>query len=510
MSSTPFSPRMSLVVEARNRLDRRAAAAIIRQDLADGPQTGEFWRTVSQVAAQLGEHGMSTEAARRYTATAPISMDHVFFYAMTLARNNRHEDALRQLDILAASDQDHPAVLHFRAMQATQLGNFDLAQSLLQKAISISPSPVQWLALSVAKKFTAGDPDIARMEAVLPRVAKAPPEIKAQLLYSLGKAYDDIKDIEKATWAYTTGAALMRSVSPVPEGHAWNKFVSYLLDGYNVANMQKLKPSGAGGERMLFVTGFPRSGTTLVEQILTSHSEVVAGSELNLVPVALMPAGSTDYDGDAQYATRDESTRYLMMGDFTFEDAMAYQDRSTSEDPWGDIGRDYLDMAEERFGSSGRAVDKTLNLGSFMGLLLHSLPKAKVLWLRRKPEDCALSIFRLYSTLKTLPWTYSFSDIASFFKAEDELYAHWTKMFPDRIFTVPYEELVSDPQDWIRRILAFTNLPEEPQVFEPHKSTRAVATASMAQVRSPISTARIGAAEAYKAFTEEFRKAYYN
>jgi hypothetical protein len=83
-------------------------------------------------------------------------------------------------------------------------------------------------------------------------------------------------------------------------------------------------------------------------------------------------------------------------------------------------------------------------------------------------------------------------------------------MFPDRIMTVPYESLVSEPQDWIRRILEHVGLPEEPQVFEPHKSKRTVTTASMAQVRSPISTARIGAAEAYKTFTEEFRRAYYD
>jgi hypothetical protein len=212
----------------------------------------------------------------------------------------------------------------------------------------------------------------------------------------------------------------------------------------------------------------------------------------------------------AEELTSAEATKYLSEGDFTYSDAMAYQMRSDSDDPWGDIGRDYIHMARERFGPKGRAVDKTLNLGSFMGLTLHSLPNAKVFWLRRKPEDCALSNYRLYSRQGTLPWTYSAIDIAAFFKAEDQMYAHWTKMFPDRIMTVPYEELVSDPHTWIQRILAHAGLPEEPQVFEPHKSTRAVSTASMAQVRSPISTARIGSAEAYKEFTEAFRRVYYD
>ncbi len=502
-------PRIPLIIEARKRLDRRGAVAVIREDLEAGPPTGEFWKELSQYAAQLGEQSLAVEAARRYAATAPADMDHAFFYAITLSRSNRLGDALRQLDGLSPADQKHPAILHFRGTSATQAGDFALAESLLYEALDISPAPVQWLALSVAKKFKAGDPDIERMEAVLKRIPRAPGPVQAQLYYAMGKAYDDIRDMEKAVAAYSRGAAFMRSGSQVPDGKAWNAFVSHLIAGYSPENMARLKPSGAASNQVMFVTGFPRSGTTLVEQILTSHSQVSDGRELNLVPVAMIPAGNIDFDLDATYETKAELQDYLTTGDFTFKDAMAYQERSTSDDPWGDIGRDYLKMAEERFGTEGYAIDKTLNLGSFMGLLLHSLPKAKVFWLRRRPEDCALSIYRLYSSPGVLPWTYSAEDIAAFFKAEDQMYAHWTKMFPDRIMTVPYEELVSDPQTWIRRILAHAGLPEEPQVFEPHKSTRTVTTASMAQVRSPISTSRIGASEAYKDFTEAFRRAYY-
>ena len=509
MTTFSFAPRFSEVADARRRLDRRAAVAILREDLDRGPQTGEFWRDVSQYAAQLGENALSREAARRFAATAPHDVNHIFHYAMVLSRDTLIHEALQQLDSLSASGRDSPAVLHLRAILETQLGNFTRAEALARRGIAISPAPVQWLALSVAKKFTPGDPDIAHMEAVLPRVARAPGPVRAQLYYALGKAYDDIRDVEKAASAYAIGAALMREASGAPRGEAWNKFVSHLLSGYTAENLARLKPSGADGSRMLFVSGFPRSGTTLVEQILTSHSEVCGGSELNLVPVALTPASHMDAQLDGVHLTSSDADKYLEAGDFTFDDAMAYQNRSDSADPWGDIGRDYLAMAEDRFGPTGLAVDKTLNLGSFMGLLLHALPKAKVFWLRRKPEDCALSNYRLYSQQGSLPWTYSAKDIADFFRAEDQLYAHWTKMFPDRIHTVQYEDLVSDPQNGIRRILAHAGLPEEPQVFEPHKSKRAVSTASMAQVRSPISTARIGAADAYRVFVQEFREAYY-
>lgn len=509
MTASSFVPRFSLVVEARNALDRRGAVAILREDLGVGPPTGEFWRNTSLMCAQLGEHSLSIEAARRFAATQPRDMDHVFFYATMLARNNRLQEALDQLNPLPATARNHPVILHFRGHSLTQLGDFAGAEATLRKAIAISPAPVQWLALSVAKKFVAGDPDIAHMESVLARIGNAPPDVRAQLHYALGKAYDDAGDKSRAANAYAAGADLMRRMSSLPGAGMPDAFASHLVAGYTQEAMAKLQPSRADGSRVLFVTGFPRSGTTLVEQILASHSAVVGGSEFNLAPVALIPASNAGAALPDSSPSPDMPSKYEATADFTFADAMAYQTRIASNDPWGDIGRDYLKMVEERFGPDGLAIDKTLNLGSFMGLMLHSLPKARVFWLRRRPEDCALSNYRLYSSPGTLPWTNSAADIAEFFKAEDKLYAHWTKMFPDRIMTVPYEELVSDPQTWIRRILAHAGLPEEPAVFEPHKSTRAVTTASMAQVRAPISTARIGASEAYKDFTEAFRRAYY-
>ncbi|MFT4076163.1 MAG: sulfotransferase [Asticcacaulis sp.] len=505
-----FQPRFTEIIAARKNLDRRGAALIIKQDLEVGPSSGAFWREIGQYASQLGEQTLALEAAKRFAATSPQEMDYAFYYALTLSRYGKHDLALAQMDRLPVKDQGHPAVLHFRAMTATQLGDFEKAESLVRQALAVSPAPVQWLALSVAKKFKEFDSDIVAMESILPRVYNAPPAVKAQLLYSLGKAYDDAKKLDKAAAFYAEGAALMRAAAPPPDMNEWHELVDGLLKEYTVDNLAQLRPSKADGRRMLFVTGFPRSGTTLVEQILTSHSEVSAGSELNEIPVALIPAGDPADMDDEVLTAEANGRRNKFSGQLTMELALDYQSRSASPDPWGDLGRDYLHMVEDRFGSEGYAVDKTLNLGSFMGLTLHMLPNAKVFWLRRRPEDCALSNYRLYSQLGTLPWSYKAEDIAEFFKSEDKLYAHWSKMYPDRIFTVPYEELVSDPETWIRKMLDFSGLKEESQVFEPHKSTRAVSTASMAQVRSPISTARIGAAEAYKDFVAAFRRAYYD
>lgn len=504
MSITNTQPRLEALIEACQNMDRRLAVRLLAEDIELRAQTGDIWEKVSQYAAYLGEHSLSIEAARRYAATRPDDIDHVFFYAMTLSRNNRIQEALKQLEHLPLRDQMHPAVLHFRGHIATQLGEFSSAENYFRKAIAISPAPVQWLALSVAKKFSLGDTDLADMEAVLPRIGRAPPDVRAQLYYALGKAYDDCGDIEKATHAYASGAVLMKQISQRPDKGVWLNYVKNLISGYSFNNLRTLKPSHVDYKPLYFVTGYPRSGTTLVEQILTSHSAIGIGAELNLVPAAFMPVGNSPRN---QHISPIDRTG--MTGEYRMEDAWAYERRTASEDPWGDIGRDYIQMLVNRFGDQMHPIDKTLNLGSFMGLLLHSLPSARIFWVRRRPEDCALSNYRLYSQPGTLSWSYAAEDIAEFFKAGDLLYTHWTQMFPDQIMTIEYENLVSEPEVWIRRMLDFAGLKEEQQVFEPHKSTRAVSTASMAQVRSPISKARIGVAESYKTFVEEFRRAYY-
>ena len=165
-------------------------------------------------------------------------------------------------------------------------------------------------------------------------------------------------------------------------------------------------------------------------------------------------------------------------------------------------------MLEQRFGPKGRIVDKTLNHSRFLGFILQSLPSAKVIWLRRDPEDTAISCFRSFFGTGTVPWCWSLADIGWHFRQEDALHAHWTSIYPDRILTVPYEELARDPQPWITRILAHVGLDPESATFTPHLQKRAVQTVSVAQVREPITASSVGAADKYRAHLQPFRDAY--
>lgn len=485
MSSESSSNLVLAAIESLKSFDRRRAADLLRQVLVKGFLAPDRWRGVAKLAGTIGEIDIALEAARRLATSSPQKLENFLYYCGELSKYGRQQEAVRILDGLTVSVQNYPAVLHLRGVLASEFGHFDEAEAYLRRALAAtSYVPQTWYSLSMIKTFAPGDEDLTRMESILPHMAAAAPDIRVQFLYALGKAHDDAHDPERAYAYWSQGAALMRGRENFDRA-SWDRFAERLAEDFTVENLGRLQPSQCDDERAIFVTGLPRSGTTLVEQILLSHPYVAQGAEINLLQQALIPAG-----------------------DYSWSGALAYQGRASGRtDPWGEIGRDYLDLVAQRFPGRGRIVDKTLNHSRFMGLLLHVLPKAKVVWLRRNPEDCAFSCFSTFFA-SPIPWSWSPADIAANFRAEDSLHRHWTALFPDRILTVPYEELAGDPRPWIRRILAHVGLPEDARAYEPHKRQGTVATASVAQVRQPITTARIGKAATYGDFLKEFRAAY--
>jgi tetratricopeptide (TPR) repeat protein len=476
-------PRLTQIIDAFQRFDRRRVAALVAEELREGPPSGLHWADVEAIANQIGEIDFGIEAARRYASTEPRMLDRALRYCNALASRGRLDVSMRELDALPAAVQQHPSVLQLRGSIATRLGDFAQATTLARQTIALLPHAGQhWLDLAMVHKFAPGDPDLTRMEALAPEIARTPVESQAPFFYALGKARHDCHDYDRAFAAYSEGAAKMRVPFDAP---AMERFVRAVISDFTKENLGRLTPSGCDSDRAIFVTGLPRSGTTLVEQILASHSAVDDGEEVNLFCYALIPAG-----------------------DFSFRGGLDYQQRAVAPDPWGEIGRDYMAMLDQRFGRGGRIIDKTLNHSLFLGFILHALPNAKVIWMRRNPEDTAISCFRSYFGTGTIPWSCSLADIGWHFRLDDALHAHWTRVYPDRILTVPYEALATDPQAWITRILGAVGLDLEPAAFAPHLQKRSVQTASVAQVREPITAASVGAAEKYRAHMQPFREAY--
>jgi tetratricopeptide (TPR) repeat protein len=464
--------------------ERDAAAELLREELRLGASSGERWRSVQRLAAQIGEIDMALEAARRLAATQPVTLERLLGYCGELSAAGRAEQARDEVMRLPEQVRSHPNALHFLGAIAGDLGDFTAAEDFYRRAIALSPHALQtWFALAMIKTFSPSDPDLQRMTDVKRHISGTDRSLEARFLYGLAKAFHDCGEFDHAFTLYSEGAALRRAEERY-DAAAHETFAQTLMRDFDSDALRRLVPSQTGNQRAIFVNGLPRSGTTLVEQILVSHSRIEDGAEVNLLRAALIPTL-----------------------DYTYAGALRWQERSSDPDPWGKLARDYRAMLTMRFQTDGWVVDKTLNQSRLMGLLLHTLPDAKVMWLRRDPEDAALSCFRSFFTSQ-LAWSWSLADIGHFFRIEDRMYAHWHEMFPERILTVPYEELVRDPAQWIPRIVGFANLAMEPQILDFHRTRRSVRTASVQQVRNPISTERIGAAEAYGKYMEPFREAY--
>jgi tetratricopeptide (TPR) repeat protein len=432
---------------------------MLAKELQFGNTAQKNLPSVAQLAAHIGEIELALEASRRWS---PGSIESLLGYWAMLGTYGRSEGALADIQRQPVSVREHPSVLHVRGTIVNQFGRIEEAQELFRRALAKMPNAMQtWFALSMIKKFKTGDPDLAAMQR-LEGLRGVPPEVQASLCYGLGKAWEDCGDIDRAFDYYAKGAALVRLNRPFDLA-GYCKAAEKVIREFTLNDLKKLTESNFEGQRSLFVTGLPRSGTTLTEQLLVGHSTVADGAELNLFSIAIIP----------------------LLG-ANFADAMRYQQMHRA-DPWGEVARDYAHLVDLRFGTSGVVVDKSLGQSSLTGLILHSMPDARIAWLRRSPDDVALSCFRTYFTAG-LAWTCSLTDIADYMR---------------------YEELVKAPELWSERLQQHFGLPVEQGMEALPRTERAVRTASVTQVKQPISTSRIGQAALFERHLKPFRDRYY-
>jgi len=475
--SEPEQPFFFQALNALKSGDRRAAAALLARQLAEGNTSLHNLRAVAQLAVQLGETGLAIDASRE--AVIPGDLDSLVAYWGMLGSHGRSEEALANIAAQPASVREQPAVLHILGNLATQTGRLEEAREYFRRALAKAPDLLEsWFSLAMIKRFEAGDPDISAMERLVGSGGAQSP-----LHHALGKAAEDIGDVDRAFDHYSRAAEFSRRDRRGPDASQFSAAADKIIDAYTPAAIEGFQPS-TGESRSLFVTGMPRSGTTLVEQILLGHSAVGDGAEVNLFGKAVTP-----------------------LRGIGMSQALAYED-GRGGDCWTEIGRDYAHLIDVRFPRPGLVVDKSLGQSLSIGVMLHTLPDARIAWLERSPEDVALSCFRTFFSAG-LPWTTSLSEIAIHMRAEARLLAHWKTVFPDRILTVPYEDLAASPESWALRLQQHFGLPPEAGIESKAPADRAIGTASVSQVREPISTARIGQAAKFERHLGPFRGAYY-
>ena len=359
-------------------------------------------------------------------------------------------------------------------------GQLDEAQREFETAISLNPREASfYYELSLLKKFVPGDPIVEAMEALLRIGVGLPYILQVRLRYALAKAYDDMGRVDDSFRHLSQGNALRRSqLSSTGWSEAREIELSDRLRTVFDRGLFETR-SGAGyrSDLPVFIVGMPRSGTTLVEQILSSHPSVFGAGEL-------LDLGK---QVDALRAGPGRALRYP-------DCVPALSDRDIQA-----FGRTYVAGLRRRARNAVRITDKALGQVFYLGLIHLALPEARIIYVRRNPIDCCLSC---YSTLFTEGWecTYDLGELGRFYARYASLMQYWRELLPpDRFLEVRYEDVVADLEPEARRLVAFCGLDWDPACLAFHEAERPVLTASAQQVRQPIYQTSRGRAERYRA-----------
>ena len=458
--------------------DRAGLNALLAAWLDQDAKVGDRWAIFADILAQHGEWPLALRAVGHHRAASPNDPARVFTQAVMLARAGHNAQAREYAESLLRVSPRDARLNHFMGTLASEAGRFDVARDHFLRALAVIPqSPQTWLELSAIHRFTADDPLLNRLRhTVAGNVAQ---QYRAPLVYALGKALDDVDDVDAAFAAFAEGAALVARERPYDAAADRAEADAVMAAWDNVA----LPRFGdASGSARVFVTGLPRSGTTLVEHILASHPAIIGGGELNLLSMLAQEVGGIEPTALA---------RFVDTG------------RSLSELP---LLYDYL--ISQRFSPNARIVDKTLDASRMLGFVATLMPDAPIVWLRRNPLDTAWSCFHTYFA-RGVSWSWSQAAIASHFTQEDRLFTFWGDRLGDRLLCVDYETLVSDPEPEIRRIEAHVGLRHDDRTLKPHVTERTIATSSVAQVRRPINRQAIFASKRYRPHLTPFIEAYH-
>ncbi|HEX2752012.1 MAG TPA: sulfotransferase, partial [Alphaproteobacteria bacterium] len=340
--------------------------------------------------------------------------------------------------------------------------------------------------LNDLKKYTAADEDFAQLQRLANSTA-LPPTQKTMIQYALGKAYMDIGDVESAFRHYTLGNKMRKDGAPKYDMDTHKKYIDQIIKAFDetvVARLAGKTPAVPAAPQPVFIVGMPRSGSTLVDQIIASHPDAVSLGEVPYVNRAMPVVANAALP--ASFVGSGPSISAEMLATLT-------------PDILHDFAKKYLAQSTLETTCKKYIVDKMLQNFIWTGILLLAFPQAKVLHTRRDPVDTGLSIWTLMFTDGTY-WSYDQKDIARYHLACDRLMAHWKKIFPGRILDVVYEDMIADQEGQSRRVLDFCNIPWDGRCLRFYETKRTVKTSSVEQVRRPIYTSSVKKWKKYESY----------
>ncbi len=441
----------------------------------------DFVEALTNRAKALIDLSRSEEAVASCDAAIALKPDFAEAHnnrGAALANLGREEEAIASYDLAIALKPDYAAAHDNKGVALLQLGRFEEAGAAHEAAIKLAPTRGRsHHHLALSKRFERGDQRFEAMEDLARETSPLDASERVYVHFALGKAYSDVGDHERSFRHFSQGGALKRQQIGYDEAQVLGEFGrtratctrEFMARGYGCG-----EPSPVP----VFIVGMPRSGTTLIEQVLASHPDVHGAGEIHDLENAV-----TDLGGVASQAMR----RPDIAGQLSGEEFRR-------------IGANYLARISAAAPAARRIVNKMPENFRFAGLIALALPNARIIHVRRDPVDTCVSCF---STLfaENLPYTYDLAELGRYYRGYEGLMDYWRGALPPGLMIdVQYEDVVADLEGQGRRILAHCGLGWDARCLDFHRNERSVRTASVAQVRRPLYQSSVGRWRRYEAF----------
>jgi len=461
------------VLRCASRLDEAEEA--LRRAIALRPRFADAYAKLANVLSDRGRLDEAEAACRRAIALDPAHSGAQSSLGNVLDDQGRPIEAEAAYRRAIALKPSFAEASNNLAAMLKHCGRFAEARLVLQHALQVSPrNALHFLNLSEVRHFSAGDPHLRVMEDLARDIASLPVKQQIELHFALAKAYDDVGRREDSLRQLSAGNALKRRQIRYDEAATLATF-ERIRTVFTPELMRALRNVGEPSSLPVFVVGMPRSGTTLIEQIMASHPQMFGAGELPNLHDAVADIHRA---GDA----------------LSFPDVML----NLAGERVRALGARYVAEIARLAPSAARIVDKMPSNFVFAGLIHLALPNARIIHAVRDPLDTCMSCFgKLFAAGQY--HTYDLAELGRYYRGYQALMRHWHALLPPgRILDVRYEDVVADLEGQARRIIAHCALTWDESCLSFHKTDRPVRTASATQVRQPIYRNAIGRWRGYE------------
>jgi len=447
-------------VAARELLQIPLALECLQRAVAINPGRADYMAQLARALAQASEPGKALVAADKAMVLGPKDAMTLDTLAVVYTQAHAYEKAV---DAFAKVVEIEPRAARFRFNYATALvhaGDVDGAEREFEACLERDPHYWKaYLSLAQLRRQTQESNHIARLQGLLASVDETP-ESALFLNVALCKEYEDLADYPRAFQHLTVGKRAARHA----HGYSSESDEAMFSLIKQVAPVRVPASAGYQSDEPIFVMGMPRTGTTLIDRIISSHPDVYSAGELQNFGVALKRASGS-------------RTQQMLDMD------MLGRSRHLN---WAQLGEQYLQSTRPSTAGKPRFVDKLPHNFLFAGFIAAALPKAKLICLRRNPMDTCLSNFRQLFALNSRYYNYSFDllDTGRYYLMFDDLMRFWRESLGDRLLEIEYEAMVGDQETHTRNLLAFCGLEWNDACMRFEENAAPVATASAVQVRS--------------------------